>query len=696
MATTDFDCVTATAAAAAVEVEAETAEAVVFDVADFDVLSDELDMGGGGDGSDDAIYVLDDYNGQIGNNRLNVLIEMNHEAFSMNFNKNDQDECEKIVDQIYGVTMARGRFLSLKTSVVPGEEGRDHDRDDINRKPAWKILNEEQSKELVRQALRSPLSEREIGEPLDAYANNVDTAEQQQLGDHAEDSFEPLPLNENDTGDATAAAVGALDLNVDDWDGLTSSLDAGIHNLELHDGHTDGTSRLESAKVAGSPVQVPNIPPASALRNSSGSPAGAVVATAGENDKKKRGRRQSLLRRSVSESNFDKKKTYRNLSGEVGLSELTGLQPLPTNQMRRFHSNIVDSSLAATGGMALSSSPPPARGLQRAVTVSSERNIRLTAYNSLGGSATSRQVNLEPISFGSVGSGVGGGLSSSSIPEFSPLTAFTNGEDGGGGVLRRQEDFQTGMQDQRQRHDNYTSAQYSGMDVVLRSDCTALSPKPDIVGNNRLSVMITLKKSNYGSKSPIEQIKLASEIVDVVQDQWMARILVDTGLAAYKQLGYNEAVDAMKTLLLGNPSAASAGMISSSSLLSSTGSSQAAAAMSLASSMSSNSSLVQKPPTKTNNLLAAAPPVPEYLRNASLEILNGGQTAFEESRPEEMQSAAIEALKIRKAKREMSKGKKGDSYDKNRGTSSWSPLSPTPSSSEKDSPERTASSSSSS
>jgi hypothetical protein len=566
---------------------------------DFDVLSDELP----GD-----LYVLDDYNnGQIGNNRLRVLIEMNHEAFSLSFNRNDQEECEKVVQQIQSVTCQKGRFLSKP----------------IDGSDMWKVLNEEQSKELVRQALRSPLPEKEILEPLDdleplSLTSTTTTAAAAAAAaddDDASESFEPIPLADTEA-----------EVDFDDLGGLTS---LGIGNLELNE-------RLEPTDEVSS-------------------------------SDKKRGRRQSLLRRSVSESNFDKKKTYRNLIGEVGLSELSGLQQLPSN-LRRFHSNADRTN-----------TPPPARGLQRAATVSSsERALGSSLYASVFD-------NVEPTSFGGT---------ESSIPEYSPLPVSS-----GGGYLDNNSRsngemnfYQTQNQDRHthinpsDRQDNVIISQYSGMDVVLRNDCRALSPKKDIVGNNRLSVMISLQKTSYNTKSPVEQTKVASELVETVQGHWKARILVDTGFA-YSQLGYSDATNAMKTLLSGpfTPGNTSASLLSSVS--------SAGTATSMFSSTSSNSTATA--PTSSQHLLASAPPVPEFLRNASMEILNGGQGSYKETGPEQMQSAAIRSLQLRKAKRQMNKGKiSGVKGGKKKGESSSSSLSPTPSGSGKDPPDRTASASS--
>jgi hypothetical protein len=647
-------------------------------VADFDVLSDELP---GGD-----VYVLDDYNNaQIGNNRLKLLIEMNHEAFSIHFNKNDQEECEKVVDQIWQVTVERGRFLTKPLHIDSTSTGSIIVTDPIS--VGWKVLNEEQSKELVRQALRSPLSEREAGEPLDAYAyypaddgdddDDDDDEEDEEHQQGVDDSLEPIPLAQGDEDDVATAA----DLGVD-WADLTSSLDVGINNLELHDGQHDG-------HVEQLPVVVPDPPPTSTTSPSNGG---------GNADKKKRGRRQSLLRRSVSESSVDKKKTYRNLSGEVGLSELSGMQPLSPNHYRRYHSTS-DPRLATTNSSSIL--PPPARGLHRAATVSSERNIRQSHDPPSDG--------FEPIlsNFGD--------LRRSSILEFSPFDPSSLSEadadveekadgydddDTHDQIDLRQAAIKNGPQ-----RENVIIPKYSGMDIVFRNDCRSLSPKNEIVGNNRLKVMISLKQSSYNTKSSDEQTTIASEIMDVVQNKWKARILVDTGFA-YQQLGYADSIKAMKTLLGGPSATAAPTMPSSSSLMSSCTSNGTAASMSVSSStssVSSTSSALSAGQKPKNNLLAFAPPVPDFLRNASLEILNGGHRDYPETCPEQMQSAAIRSLQLRKAKRDMDKGKNGATKggSKKKGgpasssttssSSSSSSPSPTPSSSEKNPPDRTAS-----
>lgn len=586
----------------------------------FDVLSDELPGG--------SLYVLDDYNDhQIGNNRLNVLIEMNHEAFAVNFNKNHREECEKIVHQIRTVTCHKGRFLCRRPTTANANNG------------GWKVLNEEEANELVRQALRSPLQHEQQLEEL------LESLEPLEVESMTRDStFEPLPLS-------AAAGFANLVLGNDDDDdyyGPSSALQDLGQNLELID---DATSD------------------------------------------KKRGRRRSLLRRSVSESNFDKKKTYRNQNGEVSLSELmpNGMPQMPA--FRRFHSNADQYERPYT------TPEPPSRGLQRAATVSSE-----------GHNKTTRTINHRARAFGG-GGGRGRGLapyspaalahqqsslsSSTSIPEYDNNNHTYNHMD----FQMQQHNQTSSLVD----HGNVIVPTYSGMDVVLRNDCKALSPKKDIVGNNRLNVIMSLQKPSYHTKSLTEQTRVASDLVETVTSHWNAKILVDKGFA-YNQLGYHDSVAAMKALLATSSTSSSVtGNVTRGNLLSSVSSGTATASMmsSVSSNFSASSSLSSSAAAMSSSgndnappLLASAPPVPDFLRHASMEILNGGRDNYNTTGPEQMQSAAIRSLQRRKAKRQMAKGlgpgrkesggRSGTKSKEGSSSSTSSSLSPTPSGSDKD------------
>lgn len=216
-----------------------------FQVFNSDILADLLPGN---------VYVLDDYRQHIGNSRFAVLVEMYHEAFHMSYCNNSEDECDKIVQRIVDVTCHkdvniranRGRFV-VKTLAGDGVGGAGG---------GWRCLDDEESMELVRQAL-------------------VATAMKQAVGE--EEELEPIPIT-------SPFDISCMDI---------PSVDFG--NLGLND-----------------------------------------------DSNKKRGRRQSLLRRSVSESTmmFDKKKLYRNVMSDVSIKDIS-----PPPPGRRYHSHGIANSL---------------------------------------------------------------------------------------------------------------------------------------------------------------------------------------------------------------------------------------------------------------------------------------------------------------------------------------------------------------
>lgn len=158
---------------------------------------------------------------------------------------------------------------------------------------------------------------------------------------------------------------------------------------------------------------------------------------------------------------------------------------------------------------------------------------------------------------------------------------------------------------------------WKGMDVVLSASGRTFSTKETIVGNNRLQVMITLQAERYKKLSTEGKEKVAEDLVKAVCTFWGGRILVDQGFA-YAKLGDVQATLAMKNLL--DPDEAQTIMVSTA------------------------------PPSKP---LLSAPPVPEFLRNASLEILTSN--GVNSGDPESIQSQAVKSLQERKAKRTMTK-----------------------------------------
>lgn len=158
---------------------------------------------------------------------------------------------------------------------------------------------------------------------------------------------------------------------------------------------------------------------------------------------------------------------------------------------------------------------------------------------------------------------------------------------------------------------------WKGMDVVLSASGRMLTSKETVVGNNRLQVMLTLQKPKFMNASPEEQEKIAADLVKAVCQYWGGMILIDQGFT-YARLGDDQSTTAMKNLL--NPEEAQTIIVSTA------------------------------PPAKP---LLSAPPVPAFLREASLEILtsNGVHTGD----PQSMQSQAVKSLQARKAKRTMTK-----------------------------------------
>eukprot|EP00934_Nitzschia_sp_Nitz4_P004008 Nitzschia sp. Nitz4//scaffold38_size140716//85838//87100//NITZ4_003149-RA/size140716-processed-gene-0.34-mRNA-1//1//CDS//3329550084//3998//frame0 len=159
--------------------------------------------------------------------------------------------------------------------------------------------------------------------------------------------------------------------------------------------------------------------------------------------------------------------------------------------------------------------------------------------------------------------------------------------------------------------------EWKGMDVVLSASGRMLSSKEVVVGNNRLTVLVSLQKGRYQSLSEEEQDKVAVDLLRAVCHYWGGRVLVDQGYA-YAKLNENQAITAMKNLLC--PETAQTIMVSTAA------------------------------PSKP---LLSAPPVPDFLREASMEILtsNGVNTGD----PQSMQNQAVKSLQARKAKRTMTK-----------------------------------------
>ncbi|VEU41151.1 unnamed protein product [Pseudo-nitzschia multistriata] len=177
---------------------------------------------------------------------------------------------------------------------------------------------------------------------------------------------------------------------------------------------------------------------------------------------------------------------------------------------------------------------------------------------------------------------------------------------------------------------------HRGMDVVFEQKDPsapgggyALSPKADIVGNNRLRVLIDLEKDRVGRLPTVEQHTAASGMVTTVTNDWKGRLLVDRGrFASYASLGREEATAAVLCLLVG-PSGGTPAH----------GATRPAAASGA-----------------TSSLLSSAPPLPAFLLKASNEILNGGRQKHTMT-TKERQARAVENLKARQLAKEKDKEK---------------------------------------
>jgi hypothetical protein len=193
----------------------------------------------------------------------------------------------------------------------------------------------------------------------------------------------------------------------------------------------------------------------------------------------------------------------------------------------------------------------------------------------------------------------------------------------------------------------------NAMDVILAQNCRELNQRSNIVGNNRLQVMLTLQKGRYRELSPGEQDKVAGNLVKAVCQYWGGRILAEDG-NSYNELGRDQAVAAMKALLSPDtvPSPAIAPIPTQSSSL-----------LIFAPIPTQSSPLLingNKPPPITpdlykpapaTSLLANAPQPPEFLKQTSMDILKSHLEPDESN----MQSAAIRSLQQRNAKRGLAK-----------------------------------------
>jgi hypothetical protein len=95
------------------------------------------------------------------------------------------------------------------------------------------------------------------------------------------------------------------------------------------------------------------------------------------------------------------------------------------------------------------------------------------------------------------------------------------------------------------------------MDVLLNTAKTALLPGTDLHGNNRLRVMVQIQTAAYNSATEEEQVTMAKNLINTIENFWEGRILskVPTmrgkGEDCYVKLENEHAVSAIKNLLSG-------------------------------------------------------------------------------------------------------------------------------------------------
>ena len=543
----------------------------VIEVHDFDVLADELPG---------TVYVMDDYEKQIGNNRFEVLIQMYQEGYNIHYTKNNMEECDRIVQKIVDVTCH-------KQSVSTHNQGRFLVK--AMQELHWRQLTQAQSMEFVKQQLRAttidetqdpdPFADTDVDDDL-FIANNVNVTDGYAgPPDDNQDTLEPLPVSSN------------IDLRSSDVRSLNFS------NMELND--------------------------------------------------KKRGRRSSLLRRSVSESTLmdDKKKTFKNVSGELSLRSTDSSNnpslsafpaPLPPGQLQRY--NTVSNSDPSTR-------PIPSRRYRPRVHVRSPIRSNSDAGPTATSTTTNTNTNRSPVR-----SPVRSTTATTAAATTVKATTLTTG----GTIVPT----------------------YMGMDVVLSSDCKSLSRKLDIVGNNRLKVMLSLQSRQYSQLPSHQQAKMAVDLVKAITVYWKGRILADKEFS-YVILTPNESIDAMRHLLTPVADTYATSRTTTTTSTTATSATSTTTSNDLAASdknrnyddddnnnnnMGSSSQLSPYAKMKTHaktTLLSAAPPVPDFLRNASREILESGKNPHHLLGPEQMQSAAIRSIKERAGKRQMAKESSG-------------------------------------
>ena len=184
---------------------------------------------------------------------------------------------------------------------------------------------------------------------------------------------------------------------------------------------------------------------------------------------------------------------------------------------------------------------------------------------------------------------------------------------------------------------------YQGMDIVLQSDHKTLNSCKTIIGNNRLRILLELESGRFNLLPPAEKQNTVTNLLRTITEKWKGRMLAEDG-TSYRILSHSEATGAIYNLLLeGNKNCSGKN-----------GHQGFAASTTPPSSYASSTST----PPKTSSLLAAAPPLPDFLKDASKEILRSGKKKYSNQMTErDRQAAAIEALKERNKSRQLAKEK---------------------------------------
>lgn len=190
---------------------------------------------------------------------------------------------------------------------------------------------------------------------------------------------------------------------------------------------------------------------------------------------------------------------------------------------------------------------------------------------------------------------------------------------------------------------------FQGMDVVLQSDGKTLDSNPSIMGNNRLRILLNLESERYNLLSQAEQHSTTTDLLRTITEHWKGRVLKENG-SSYRVLNFSDAKDALCSLLMAGNNASPRRRLEGASLS--------------PTPSSSTKPSVSSSPKPASSLLAAAPRLPDFLRDASKEILSQGRKKY--SGPmtaEERQAAAIETLKERNKSRQLAKEKAKNSTE---------------------------------